>query len=181
MQWNLIFEHESVSPLLGRLNDLEKTLLIACYLYRQVRLLRRFDNVYATDLSSLFLRSLDVALSGHRASVEAIERVVSSRIPDTEEYTEQEGAYAQNLVIALDYFLLFLLEVDEAKLQSCINMALQNLDLLNFEADEGYDEVKVTMGEIAVVSGLVADILSLRPSLDRGVDLLEGLVSGYKI
>ncbi|RMP76290.1 hypothetical protein ALQ15_200024 [Pseudomonas syringae pv. actinidiae] len=77
--------------------------------------------------------------------------------------------------------MLFLLEVDEAKLQSCINMALQNLDLLNFEADEGYDEVKVTMGEIAVVSGLVADILSFRPSLDRGVDLLEGLVSEYKI
>ncbi len=76
---------------------------------------------------------------------------VQGSIPDTDEFSEQEGAYAQNLMIALMYLLSFCQSGDQDQISKCINSALNNIDLINYERDEGYDESKVVEQEVAAV------------------------------
>lgn len=110
MQWNLIFEDATVSSYIEKLNPQQKSLLIASYLYRQIRLIKAFDNCYSENLEGLVVAALKTSLSEKKDSIIKIEHTVKKNIPDTEEFSEQEGSYAQNLMIALDYFLLFLID-----------------------------------------------------------------------
>ncbi|GFZ63061.1 hypothetical protein PSE10B_57660 [Pseudomonas amygdali pv. eriobotryae] len=181
MQWNLIFEDATVSPYIEKLNPQQKTLLIASYLYRQIRLIKAFDSCYSENLERLFVEALEISLSEKKDSITKMEHTVKKSIPDTEEFSEQEGSYAQNLMIALDYFLLFLVDSDTSKLHKCIDMALQNLDLLNYEIDEFYDEDKVTSNEIAVALDLATKISNTKTSFDISISELEKLVTSHML
>ncbi len=158
MQWSLIFEDARIRPSFDRLDRNQKVLVVASYLYRQLRLMRAFDQCYSENLSELFIHALDVALStSGEAGVTQGE--VYKNIPDTDEYSEQEGSYAQNLMIALNYLLLFVLNNDQIDLSRCVDMSLQNIDLINYEDNEDYDEKLVTSKEVDVVTDLVANAL----------------------
>ncbi|MDG6392955.1 hypothetical protein QCD77_27470, partial [Pseudomonas savastanoi pv. phaseolicola] len=74
----------------------------ASYLYRQIRLIKAFDNCYSENLEGLVVAALKTSLSENKDSIIKIEHTVKKNIPDTEEFSEQEGSYAQNLMIALD-------------------------------------------------------------------------------
>lgn len=67
------------------------------------RLIEDFDKVYGEHLSPLFEGGIAACLEG---SVKALAHLkeVEGNIPDTEEFGEQEGAYTQDLLIALLYF-----------------------------------------------------------------------------
>ncbi|UFI44948.1 hypothetical protein [Pseudomonas savastanoi] len=181
MQWNLIFEDATVSSYIEKLNPQQKILLIASYLYRQIRLIKAFDNCYSENLEGLVLEALKTSLSAKKDSIIRIEHAVKKSIPDTEEFSEQEGSYAQNLMIALDYFLLFLIDSDTSKLHKCIDMAMQNLDLLNYELDELYDENKVTSHEIAVVLDLAIKISNTKTFSGISISELEKLVTSHML
>jgi hypothetical protein len=158
MQWSLIFEDARIKPSFDKLDRNQKVLVIASYLYRQLRLIRAFDQCYCEKLSELFIHALDVALSSS-GEARVIQGEVEKNIPDTDEYSEQEGSYAQNLIIALNYLLLFVLNNDRMELRRCVDMSLQNIDLINYEVNEIYDETLVTSKEVDVVTDLVASTL----------------------
>ncbi|MDU8431972.1 hypothetical protein RYA99_22555 [Pseudomonas syringae pv. actinidifoliorum] len=179
MNGDSIFQDTPVSSLFAKLGHQDKVLLAAVYLYRQIRLLGLFDRCYATDIKRLFLDALQAALSGDKDSIEAVESTVKENIPDTEEYSEQEGSYAQNLMCALSYLLFYCLWPNFSTFHDCVNSALQNLDLLNFERDEDYDERTIILEEVAVISTLTVRVLSLKPFLVRDLNALDHLVDEY--
>uniref|UniRef100_A0A7C2AKI7 Uncharacterized protein n=1 Tax=Pseudomonas graminis TaxID=158627 RepID=A0A7C2AKI7_9PSED len=158
MQWSLIFEDVRIRPSFDRLDRNQKVLVVASYLYRQLRLMRAFDQCYCENLSELFIHALDVALSTS-GEPGVTQGEVYKNIPDTDEYSEQEGSYAQNLMIALNYLLLFVLNNDQIDLSRCVEMSLQNIDLINYEVNENYDEKLVTSKEVDVVTDLVVSAL----------------------
>ncbi|MDY2566233.1 hypothetical protein SON66_23470 [Pseudomonas syringae] len=181
MQWNLIFEDATVLSYIEKLNHQQKCLLIASYLYRQIRLIKAFDSCYSENLEGLVVEALKTSLSEKKDSIIKIEHTVKKNIPGTEEFSEQEGSYAQNLMIALDYFLLFLIDSDTFKLHKCVDMALQNIDLLSYEIDELYDENKVTSNEIAVVLDLATKISNTKTSFGISISDLEKLVTSHML
>ncbi|KPX40968.1 Uncharacterized protein ALO68_01315 [Pseudomonas syringae pv. helianthi] len=181
MQWNLIFEDATVSSYIEKLDSQQKSLLIASYLYRQIRLIKAFDSCYSENLEDLVVEALKTSLSEKKDSIIKIEHTINKSIPDTEEFSEQEGSYAQNLMIALDYFLLFLIDSDTSKLHKCIDMALQNIDLLNYEIDELYDEDEVTSNEVTVVLDLATKISNTKFSFGVSISELEKLVSSHML
>ncbi|MCQ9427146.1 hypothetical protein NRB16_26900 [Pseudomonas sp. LJDD11] len=151
MQWQPVFENPLIDKEVRALSADQARRLLASYLYRQFRLVRSFDQRYQSNLQDLFVRQLSVAVAGSAAGVELGIGEVYAAIPDTDEYAQQEGAYAQNLMIALWYLLSFAHEPDTELLQAAANAALNNVDLLNHELDEHYDESAVVAREVVVV------------------------------
>lgn len=151
MQWQPVFENPLIDKQIRALTSDQTRRLLASYLYRQFRLVRSFDQRYQSNLQDLFVRQLSVAVTGSAAHVELGIGEVHAAIPDTEEYAQQEGAYAQNLMIALWYLLSFAHKPDPKLLQAAANAALNNVDLLNYELDEHYDEPAVVAREVVVV------------------------------
>lgn len=170
MQWGLIFGSAGVAVSLSKLSRAQRAKLIAAYLYRQVRLVREFDDLYGEDLTSLFFRGLESVINGGAGLLKETLDEVEAHVPDTEEFSEQEGAYAQNLMIALMYLLLYVQSGSEEKLIRCVDSALNNIDLINYEVDENYSEGEVVTHEVLVVEKL----LNVMVRLDQ-VDTLEGL------
>ncbi|RMP48703.1 hypothetical protein ALQ21_00080 [Pseudomonas savastanoi pv. glycinea] len=76
MQWNLIFEDATVSSYIEKLNPQQKSLLIASYLYRQIRLIKAFDNCYSENLEGLVVAALKTSLSEKKDSIIKIEHTV---------------------------------------------------------------------------------------------------------
>jgi hypothetical protein len=178
MQWSLIFEDARIKPSFDTLDRSQKILVMASYLYRQLRLIKAFDQCYSENLSELFIHALAIALKNSEEAGD-IQREVEKNIPDTEEFSEQEGSFAQNLMIALNYLLLFVVDDDRADLRRCVDMFLQNLDLINYEVDENYDDELVTSKEIDVVAELVANILRASPGQLFSITDAEMLASNH--
>ncbi|MBP1127144.1 MULTISPECIES: hypothetical protein [Pseudomonas] len=158
MQYDLIFKSEKVFSKFENLNSQQKILVIAAYLYRQFRLIKAFDQVYSEKLSELFISALGAAVDNASGLIKRTQEEVEANIPDTDEFSEQEGSFAQNLMISLNYFLLFVMHLDYSDLDRCVNMFLQNIDLLNYEADESYDEGQIILAEIEVALSLVEQV-----------------------
>lgn len=178
MQWGLIFESAKVKPYFESLGRQQKILVIASYLYRQLPLIKAFDECYSEKLTKLFLSAICAALVGS-GKVEDVKADVEANIPDTEEFSEQEGSYAQNLMIALSYLLSFVVTDDSVSLHRCVDMFLQNVDLLNYELDEDYDEGLVVLKEIDVAYSLVRKVLNLSPQRPSTMADVELIASGH--
>jgi hypothetical protein len=88
MRWGLIFEDPLVAASIKKLDIQGKTLLVACYLYRQIRLIKKFDEIYSENLQGLFVKALLASLTERKDFILAVERAVQKNIPDTEEFSE---------------------------------------------------------------------------------------------
>ena len=84
MQWGLIFGSAEVVVLLSKLSRAQKAKLIAAYLYRQVRLLREFDDRYGEDLTSLFFQGLESVINGGTGRLKETLDEVEAHVTDTE-------------------------------------------------------------------------------------------------
>ncbi|WP_139341015.1 hypothetical protein [Pseudomonas sp. KK4] len=154
MQYGLIFESAVVANNIALLNGEDKVLLGGAYLYRQKRLIEDFDKLYGEKLSSLFKAGILACLEG-RVKALAHLKEVEDNIPDTEEFGEQEGAYAQNLLIALLYLIKFSTGEQFEDFERSVSLAIDNIDLVNYEKDESYDEEAVTQEEIAILIDMI--------------------------
>ncbi|MBI6703383.1 hypothetical protein [Pseudomonas viridiflava] len=152
MQWALIFESENVKHDFHQLSHQQKILFTSAYLYRQVRLVKDFDKVYSENLLRLFFKTLELLVLEETEKLRNLVEIIDERIPDTDEFSEKEGSYAQNLIIALRYLVCFFLRTDELGLQNCVEMSLQNIDLINYEVDENYDESEIVAREVKIVA-----------------------------
>jgi len=155
MRWGLIFGHESVLNNFLKLTGSDKILIGAAYLYKQKRLIQRFDSLYAENLVNAFEQGIIECIKDS-GKVDAVRFELEKMIPDTEAFPEPEGAYAQHLLIALVYLLMFSKSGKPDVFEDAMAMALENMELINYEADEdyGYDamlkrERLVTMSMIA--------------------------------
>jgi len=137
MQWGLIFGHESVLNDFSKLTGSDKTLIGAAYLYKQKRLIQRFDSLYRKNLVNAFEQGIIECIK-ERGEVDAARFKLERMIPDTEAFPEPEGAYAQHLMIALIYLLGFSKSGKPDVFEDAIAMALENIELISYEADEGY-------------------------------------------
>ncbi len=81
-------------------------------------------------------------------------------IPGTEEFPEQEGAYAQNLLIALSYLLLFSKSSKPKAFEESIGMALENIDLINYEMDEKYSYESMLENERKIASSMISRLIN---------------------
>jgi hypothetical protein len=151
MQWNRIFENARLISEFAKVSRDQKKILLVAYLYRQRRLLECFGSCYGEKLTITFLNGLESILAADEININTMLGEVQGNIPDTDEFSGQEGAYAQNLMIALMYLLSFCQSGDQDQISKCINSALNNIDLINYERDEGYDESKVVEQEVAAV------------------------------
>jgi DNA polymerase II large subunit len=180
MQWGLIYECTKVKPYFERLDRKQKILVIASYLYRQFRLVKAFDDYYSESLSELFLKAISAAL-GDSKKVQNVQAEVEARIPDTDEFSEQEGSYAQNLMIALNYLLLFVIKDDSSNLHRCVDMFLQNVDLLNYDVSENYDEKLITSNEIDVAYSLIDKVLNFSQERLPSMRDVESLANSHNL
>ncbi|WP_414156715.1 hypothetical protein [Pseudomonas sp. BNK-30] len=176
MQWGVIFGSASILQRFSGLSDNEKAIVGAAYLYRQLRLIEQFDACYDEDLTQVFKEGVVACANTNLAAVQLVERV-ESKIPDTDEFPEEEGAYAQNLFIALKYLLEFVFEGGVEAFESAISMAMENIDVINYNIDPNYDESAALTGEVAVASSII-DKLALRRQKRSGLDLLNWLCAG---
>ena len=179
MQYDLIFEAAAVANKLKLLNDKDQVFLGAAYLYRQKRLIEDFDKVYGEHLSPLFEGGIAACLEG---SVKALAHLkeVEGNIPDTEEFGEQEGAYAQNLLIALLYLIKFCSSGQFEDFEQSVSSAINNIDLINYEKDELYDENAVAQEEISVLV-FIMDELVKRGEGVRKISVLASVCNGYML
>lgn len=152
VQWALIFESENVKHDFHQLSRQQKILFTSAYLYRQVRLVKDFDKVYSENLLRFFFETLELLVVEETEKLRNLVEIIDERIPDTDEFSEKEGSYAQNLMIALRYLVCFFLRTDELGLQNCVEMSLQNIDLINYEVDENYDESEIVAREVKIVA-----------------------------
>jgi len=109
MQWGVIFGSASILQRFSGLSNNEKAIVGAAYLYRQLRLVEQFDACYHENLTQVLNEGLAACVNTNLGSVSLVEHV-ESKIPHTDEFSEEEGAYAQNLLIALKYLLGFAFE-----------------------------------------------------------------------
>jgi len=181
MQWCLIFEDATVQPLFQKLDGKQKVLVLSAYIYRQARLIKDFDRYYGEDLFGLLVRGLTSVILGENNTIKNVEQEVLNNIPDTDEFSEQEGAYAQNIMIALDYLLLYMLSGDVSDMQRSVDMCLQNIDLLCYEVDEAYDENKVVEQEASVVFNIINSIGDVSVGLYSDIVSIQGLARKYMI
>lgn len=179
MQYGLIFESAVVANKIASLNGKDKVLLGAAYLYRQQRLIEDFDKVYGEHLSSLFEAGIGACLEG-RVKALAHLKEVEDNIPDTEEFGEQEGACAQNLLIALLYLLKFSASEQFEDFEKSASLAIDNIDLVNYEKDESYDEEVVTQEEVAVLIDMM-DELAKRVEGARDTSVVAIICNGYML
>lgn len=107
MQWALIFESENVKHDFHQLSRQQKILFTSAYLYRQVRLVKDFDKVYSENLLRFFFETLELLVLEETEKLRNLVEIIDERIPDTDEFSEKEGSYAQNLMIALRYLVCF--------------------------------------------------------------------------
>ncbi|PHN61374.1 hypothetical protein [Pseudomonas viridiflava] len=176
MQWTVIFETESLKHDFNRLSRQQKILLFSAYLYRQVRLIKEFDSLYSEDLSTFFTEVLGFVVLEDKEKLRNIVEVIDGRIPDTDEFSEQEGSYAQNLIIALRYLVCFLLRIDESGLQKCVDMSLQNIDLINYDVDENYDEAEVVAREAKIIAVFIERAIRYAQSKVCDIDTVKNIV-----
>lgn len=181
MQWYLIFEDATVEPLFKKLDGKQKVLLLSAYIYRQARLIKDFDHYYGEDLFGLLVRGLTSVIFGESDAIKHVEQEVVNRIPDTDEFSEQVGAYAQNIMIALDYLLLYMLSGDVSNMQRSVDMALQNIDLVCYEMDEAYDEKKVVEQEVLVVFNIINSIKNISVELYSDIVVVQGVARKYML
>lgn len=181
MPWGQLLEDPAVCASFERLEQQQQTVVITACLYRQLRLIEAFDLRYAEPLSPVFIRGLNSALTNDPDTQQRISEEVMGCIPDTDVYSGQEGGYAQNLLIALSYFLDFLQNKDVSALHSCTRMLLENRDLIQFEADERYNETAVFADEVRIILELIEAVR--RTGVEGYADTcgVARLASGYMI
>lgn len=159
-----------------------QVLVMAAYLYRQRRLIEAFDQLYAEQATGLFIQALHGALLLDDGQVlQRLRQQVEQCIPDTEVYPAQEGAYAQNLLIALMYFLDFVQTQDPAGLERSLAMQLENIDLLHYEQDEHYDADQALEQERQVLLALMAAVEKRPGKRCRDVQCLADLSQPYSL
>jgi len=176
MQWGLIFGDASVNAAFMGLAREDQITVGAAYLYRQRRLLEQFDAVYGEKLSGIYFEGLLACVERNNLSIDLEGRIESS-IPDTDEFAEQEGAYAQNILIALNYLLAFARDGGHDFFERSISMAMENIDLISYEADNSYDEAMVIQRERSVVLSMM-DRLAKKRQGSSGLKLLAWMSGG---
>ncbi|GAB7531342.1 hypothetical protein PS3A_37540 [Pseudomonas sp. 3A(2025)] len=181
MPWGPILDEPRIRASFAALEHHQKTVVIAACLYRQLRLIEAFDRCYAQQASQMFIRALDAALANDRDARQRVSEEVSHCIPDTEVYSEQEGSYAQNLLIALSYFLDFVHSKDAGALDNSTRMLLENIDLINYEADEQYDEDSVFAHEVSVFLRLIDAVQRLSIERCRDVQGVAQLAQPHRV
>ncbi|MNJ56538.1 hypothetical protein D3C77_520900 [compost metagenome] len=179
MQWGLIFGDASVSGAFSALQREDQTIIGAAYLYRQKKLVEQFDVCYGEELTKIFEEGLLACVEKIGAAIDLENRIEAS-IPDTDEFSEQEGAYAQNLFIALTYLLRFSVDGQPEFFERSISMAAENIDLISYEADSSYDDAAVENRERLVASSMV-DRLSRGRQGNSGLNLLAWLCGSNQI
>ncbi|MNN23069.1 hypothetical protein D3C81_1364530 [compost metagenome] len=118
---------------------------------------------------------------GENDAIKHVEQEVVNRIPDTDEFSEQVGGYAQNIMIALDYLLLYMLSGDVSDMQRSVDMTLQNIDLVCYEVDEAYDERKVVEQEVLVVLNIINSIEDISVGLYSDIVTVQELARKYML
>ncbi|WP_313739399.1 hypothetical protein [Pseudomonas sp.] len=151
MAWQSLLEHPRLRTSFVALDPWRKVLVLVAYLHRQLRLVQAFDHLYAQRLTQVFVRGLACALADDREAQRRMRADVMQCIPDTDDYPAQEGAWAQNLLIALIYVLDFRVEGDAQALARSLRSSLDNIDLIHYEADERYDESYVLDEEVRLL------------------------------
>ncbi|QKZ02415.1 hypothetical protein [Pseudomonas eucalypticola] len=141
-------------------------------------MVERFDKVYGEALTPIFVHGLQVAIDGNEEEKKKCYSISEANIPDTDEFSEEEGAYAQNAMISLYYFLGNALSEDGASIQGAIGLMLENLDLLNYESDHNYDQSTMILNEITVVLDMISVIVRA-PSSDA--TLANSTARGYML
>lgn len=181
MPWGPILEEPRIHASFTMLGHQQQVVVMAAYLYRQLGLIEAFDRLYSQLASQVLIRALNAALANDRDALLRVSEEVSHCIPDTEVYSEQEGSYAQNLLIALSYFLDFVHSKDAGMLDNSTRMLLENIDLIHYEVDEQYDEDSVFAHEVGVFLQLIDAVQCLSIARCLDVQGVAQLVQPYMI
>lgn len=133
----------------------QQRLVIASYTLRSLRLVEMFDRHYNQCLAGLFCRGLKAYAAGRASGISDLHAEIEAHIPDTDEFSEQEGTYAQNALIALHYLMEAAATGDAALFQLSIDMTLQNVDLQYYERDPDYWQMDLVVAERHVLDNLL--------------------------
>ncbi|UFH51289.1 hypothetical protein [Pseudomonas sp. KNUC1026] len=163
------------------LSEQQQRLVIASYTYRSLRLVEMFDRRYDQCLAGLFGRGLAAYAAGTAHDSRALKAEIGTHIPDTDEFGEEEGAYAQNAFIALAYLMEAATSGDLALLQASIEMTQNNADLLCYECDPDYTLVALLAAEQQVLDNLVAQAAAIASAEPATLDLIASLALPHRL
>ncbi len=168
MKWGSIFGHESVLGDFSRLTESDKILIGVAYLYRQKRLIQLFDSTYGESLGNAFEEGMIECMRENR-EMKGMPTNFEEIVPDTDEFPEQVGACAQNLLIALNHLLLFSRFGQPEFFEGSVAMALENIDLISYEAGVAYSYESMLSNEREIAKlmiGRLGKACNSQPDLD---------------
>lgn len=158
------------------LNENEMKLFCLTQVERQSNLLTLFDKAYKKRLIAFFNESLDNSYKNiiegrkHENLTDLI-RNLEKKIPDTDDYGKVEGSFAQNTLISLFYFYSFLVDLDLENLEICTEKVFENIDLVNFEIDENYNQEIVFQNEVKIANNIISLVLNKTVTVNLISDL----------
>ena len=94
-----------------QLDKKKKCILILSEIKRQEKVIAIFDKIYTENLCDVFNTYINIGSNlikdTDTTNISNIMSVLENLIPDTDEYSEIEGTFAQNGIISLVYFFKF--------------------------------------------------------------------------
>lgn len=163
------------------LSEQQQRLVIASYTFRNLRLVEMFDRCYNQCLASLFGRGLVAYAAGKAHDSRDLSAEIEAHIPDTDEFGEEEGAYAQNAFIALVHLMEAAASGDAALLQASIEMTQNNADLLNYERNPDYRLTTLLAAEQQVLDNLMEQAAATPSTEPATLDLIASLALPHRL
>lgn len=142
----------------------DKSAVGLIYINRQTELVSLFDERYGTKMHEIFcnkiqecIKILEKKPSGS-TDINKDADLLYSIIPDADDYSGIECSYVQNAFLSLYYLFGYIIKNDDCTLQQSLDMALENIDVINYARNPNYDEESVFSNEVQILNTLLEKV-----------------------
>ena len=145
---------------LAELSPNDKLAIGLAYINRQSELVSLFDKKYGTKMNEAFCREIQKGakiLEGEPNEPIDID-LLYSIIPDADDYSGIECSYVQNSFLSIYYLFKFFIKNDDHTLQQALDMALENIDVINYSKNSCYDEESVFLNEVKILNRILEEV-----------------------
>lgn len=130
------------------------------YINRQSELVHLFDEKYGTKMYDAFCKEIQKGadILDKKPSEPIDTDLLYSIIPDADDYSGIECSYAQNALLSIYYLFKYFTKNDDHTLQQALDMALENIDVINYAKNPCYDEESAFLNEIKILNRITEEV-----------------------
>jgi hypothetical protein len=172
------YDDKIISRIL-QLDKKKKCILALSEIKRQEKVITLFDKTYKQNLCIVFDEYVKVGINliknVDRVNIFNITSTLENFIPDTNDYGEIEGVFAQNGIISLMYFFEFYNSDDDINFMRSISKVIETVDSENYDKNSDYNEEKIMKNELKILSDF-SKILKSNKTIDELIRLCDEVV-----